>query len=391
MHDTWTPAAERHHLLPAERESFERARQGGAPPSGWVPLASSEAKLWVGPGLTVARRSDGTLELIEGEAARALLVQHAFRVTHEQRMEAHNLLPPGTPIPEAIAALAAAWPQFDRVDASATGALFMCPPQAVLACDGKHGELDAAFWYEGERAIDLVFQYGRSRSLPASSGGAGSDNSARSEAANSPGQSAGTQRRTSTEAPSPQAPAPSASPAAGEAQHLRIPLALDEGRRLRAGLALVAVGALAGPVLSLPLLAVGALAWLIGSAVLWALAIPMGQACLRRFETHAERPCLELQGHWLRVPKDGAMQEIDLRQVARERSWHGPIHAPPRNGGTRPSEARLHLRGPGVELLFVARHLAREPGFPESPSKPPTASRVLELLPADFRRLIDRL
>jgi len=129
MRDAWTPAAERHHLLPAEREAFERARRGGLPPRRWIALEGSLPPLWVGPGLTVARQSCGLLDLIEGEEARALLVQHAFRVTREQRMQAHNLLPPGTPIPEAIAALAAAFPQFAPVDVSATGALFMCPPK----------------------------------------------------------------------------------------------------------------------------------------------------------------------------------------------------------------------------------------------------------------------
>jgi hypothetical protein len=170
MRNAWTPDAERHHLLPAERAAFELACDAGSPPLGWLGLGSGEPDLWLGPGLTVARRIGSELQLVEGPAARALLVRHAFRATRDQRLQAHNLMPPGTPMPEAISALAAAFPQFAPVDASATGALFMSPPQAVLACDGKHGELDAAFWYEGERAIDLVFQFGRSRPLPPAQG-----------------------------------------------------------------------------------------------------------------------------------------------------------------------------------------------------------------------------
>lgn len=166
MNERYTPANARHHLLPAEREAFAKAAECGQIPSGWLPLAGTDPALWVGPGLTLARKaSDGGVELIEGPPARALLITHAFRASPEQRRRLGRIGPPGIPMPEAVAAIATAFPDYHPVDVAVTGALFIRVPQALIACDGKYGELDYAFFHEGERAIDLVFQYGWSRPL----------------------------------------------------------------------------------------------------------------------------------------------------------------------------------------------------------------------------------
>lgn len=166
MTDRYTPASERHQLLPDEREAFAKAAECGQIPCGWLPLAGTDPALWVGHGLTLARKSvSGGIELIEGQDARVLLIAHAFRASPEQRRRLGGIGPPGISISEAIAAIVAEFPDYRPVDVAATGALFIRVPEALLACDGKYGQLDYAFFYEGERAIDIVFQYGLSRPL----------------------------------------------------------------------------------------------------------------------------------------------------------------------------------------------------------------------------------
>lgn len=142
MDSTWTPEHQRHRLLPAEREAFDSAQSQGVLPAGWTPLQGEASTLWVGPGLTVARGSEGMpFTLVEGAEARQLLIAHAFRATPDQRRRLADAAAPGTPMAEAVGAIAAAFPGFRPVDVSATGALFACVPHALPACDGKYGEL----------------------------------------------------------------------------------------------------------------------------------------------------------------------------------------------------------------------------------------------------------
>lgn len=164
MTSHWTLAEHRHRLLPGERAAFagavdDPARLGPA----WTRCGPSGLGLWLGPGLVVARPApEGRLELLEGDAARALLLTHAFRRDAELSRRA-DCCAPGTPIVDVTAALAAAFPDWTCCASGPQGATFVKLPHAILSCDGKYGELDWIIWHEGARAIDLVFQYGLSR------------------------------------------------------------------------------------------------------------------------------------------------------------------------------------------------------------------------------------
>lgn len=166
MTSYWTPADHRHRLLRDESAAFEAAdgdpaRLGPA----WIRFGPAALGLWLGPGLVVARSTpDSHLELLEGDAARELLLTHAFRRDAELCRRA-DCCAPGTPIVDVTAALAAAFPDWTCCASGPQGAMFVKLPHAILSCDGKYGELDWIIWHEGARAIDLVFQYGLSRPL----------------------------------------------------------------------------------------------------------------------------------------------------------------------------------------------------------------------------------
>ncbi len=354
------PHAGRHRLLPSEREAFARAAGSGALPPGWVGVDAAASDLWCGPGLCVARRGASGFELIEGEAARRLLIEHGFRASADERRRADAAAAPGTPIPEAIRALARAFPEHRPIEVRPTGALFVRVPGAVLGCDGRLGTLDWILWYEGEEAIDTIFQFGMDRDG----------------------------RTHESEPPSPPAAAqPSTDARPQSTAALRIPLAWSERQRLLRGLALAAACAGFSPVLALPLLLLDAVAWLIGIAALWALAIPLGGYWLRRAEERARRPCLELDGYLLRVPLRSLTRSVDLRQARIERSWQAPIPAAPKHGGTRPPEARLRLTSDGADILFVGVGLPQLPGFPLRSAPVGASTHILELLPGDFSAL----
>lgn len=166
MTSCWTPAAERHRLLPQERAVFEAAKSDGARlVPAWIAFGPADQSLLLGPGLTVAGSTQNAgLALFEGDAARDLLLAHAFRRDPDLCRRA-DCCAPGTPIAEVTAALAAAFPDWICCAWSPQGAMFVKLPHAILSCDGKYGELDGIGWHEGARAIDLVFQYGLSRPL----------------------------------------------------------------------------------------------------------------------------------------------------------------------------------------------------------------------------------
>ena len=352
--------AGRHRLLPLEREAFDSDAELGVLPGAWAGFGDPGQGLWCGPGLCVARRRDAGFELIEGVAARTLLVEHAFRASAEERRRADAAAAPGTPIPETIRALARAVPEHRPIEVRPTGALFVRVPGAVLGCDGRLGTLDWILWYEGEEAIDTIFQFGLDRdgSAPAS------------EPPFPPA--------------APEAPTESRSPSTAA---LRIPLAWSDHQRLLHGLALAAGCALLSPILALPLLLIDAVAWLIGTAALWALAIPLGGYWLRRAEVRARRPCIELDGNVLRVPLAGTFRSVDLRDARIERSWQPQRVAAPKHSGTRPPEARLRLRAGDVDLLFVAAGLPQLPGFEQRRADADVPAHSMDLLPPDFRRL----
>lgn len=388
MSSAWTPEDQRHRLLPAERAAFDGAQSQGVLPTGWTQLQGDASMLWVGPGLTVARASEGLpFTLIEGAEARQLLIAHAFQAMSEERRRLSAAAAPGTPMAEALRAIAAAFPGFRPVDVSATGALFVSVPHALLACDGKYGELDWAFCYEGERAIDLVFQYGLSRA-PADS--AAQANKAKTDAAVS---------AVSDDAASPSAPRASTTSTAAPAAAIEPPggataaaiqrfsLAWTSGQRLRGGLLIALAALLAAPPLAAPLLLVDAVAWMIGTLALWSVAIPLGRWLLHRAEARAARPSIELTHRTLRVPLRSQVVELDRESLGIHRSWQRSQYRQPEHGGIRASEARMHLRGGSIDLLLVGCSVDGVPGFPETQSTAPSSAEVLELPPAEFRRL----
>lgn len=388
MPSTWTPEHQRHRLLSAEREAFDGAQPHGVLPTGWTQLQGEAPTLWVGPGLTVARASQGRpFTLIEGAEARQLLIAHAFRATPEQRRRLADAAAPGTPMAEAVRAIAAAFPGFRPVNVSVTGALFVCVPHPLLACDGKYGELEWQFFHEGERAIDIVFQYGLSRTpaalaAQADSAKAGAVVSAvRQDAAAQPASIA-----SATSAAEPTA-AIALPGVASVAPVQRFPLAWTSGQRLRGGLLIALAALLAAPPLAAPLLLFGAVAWMIGTLALWTAAIPLGRWLLHRAEARSARPCIELTPRALRIPLRGQAIELDRQSLAVHRSWQRSRYQQPEYGGIRPSEARMHLRGGDIDLLLVGRSVDGLPGFPETPGTAPSSAEVLELPPVAFRRL----
>lgn len=388
MSSAWTPEDQRHCLLPAEREAFDSAQSQGALPKGWTQLQGEASMLWVGPGLTVARASERVpFTLIEGAEARQLLIAHAFRATPDERRRLSAAAAPGTPMAEAVRAIAEAFPGFRPVNVSATGALFVCVPHALLACDGKYAELDWAFCYEGERAIDLVFQYGLSRAPADSAAQADGPKAGPAVIAITADAAAQSASKVST-APA-AAPAAAIEPqgAASAAPIQRFSLAWTSGQRLRGGLLIALAALLAAPPLAAPLLLVDAVAWMIGTLALWALAIPLGRWLLQRDEARTARPSIELTSRSLRVPLRGEIIEIDRQGLAVHRSWQRSQYRQPEHGGIRPSEARMHLRGGNIDLLLVGCSVDGVPGFPETQSTAPSSAEVLELPPAEFRRL----
>ena len=392
MDSTWTPEHQRHRLLPAEREAFDSAQSQGVLPAGWTPLQGEASTLWVGPGLTVARGSEGMpFTLVEGAEARQLLIAHAFRATPDQRRRLADAAAPGTPMAEAVGAIAAAFPGFRPVDVSATGALFACVPHALPACDGKYGELEWHFFHEGERAIDLVFQYGLSRTpvdvaAPADTAKTGAAASAVSKHAAVPSVS----RTSATSAAAPVAAVAPPERASATAVQ-RFPLAWTSGQRLCGGLLIALAALFAAPPLAAPLLLVGAVAWMIGTLALWTAAIPLGRWLLHRAEARSARPCIELTPRTLGIPLRGKFIELDRQSLAVHRSWQRSRYQQPEYGGIRPSVARMHLRGGDLDLLLVGRSVDGLPGFPETPSMAPPQAEVLELLPVAFRRLAHAL
>lgn len=392
MSSTWTPEHQRHRLLPAEREAFHSARSQGVLPPGWTPLQGESPRLWVGPGLTVARAPEGgPFTLIEGAEARQLLIAHAFRATPDQRRRLADTAAPGTPMAEAVHAIAEAFPGFRPVDVSATGALFACVPHPMLACDGKYGGLEWQFFYEGERAIDLVFQYGLSRT-PAGLA-AQADTGKTVAAASAVSQHAAEQPASRASATSAAAPVAASGPSepAAAAPVQRFPLAWTSAQRLRGGLLIALAALLAAPPLAAPLLLVNAVAWMIGMLVLWTAAIPLGRWLLHRTEARSARPCIELTPRALRIPLRGQVIELDRQTLTLHRSWQRSQYQQPEYGGIRPSEARMHLRGADIDLLLVGRSVVGLRGFPETPSTAPPSAEVLELLPVAFRRLAQAL
>jgi hypothetical protein len=167
----------------------------------------------------------------------------------------------------------------------------------------------------------------------------------------------------------------------------RFSLAWTSGQRLRGGLLIALAALLAAPPLAAPLLLVDAVAWMIGTLALWTVAIPLGRWLLHRAEARAARPSIELTPHTLRVPLRSEVVELDRESLGIHRSWQRSQYRQPEHGGIRASEARMHLRGGSIDLLLVGCSVDGMPGFPETQSTAPSSAEVLELPPAEFRRL----
>ena len=401
----FTPYDQRHVLLDVERQDWEAAMTEGPPPAGWRPLGDSG--LWWGPGLTVAERTHTGWALHEGDAARSRLLTHAFRAPEPQRSHVADVGPPGIPMDDAVRAMALALPGWAIVEASSTGALFARLPDALAFCDGKHGQLEFAGWWEGERAMDIAFQYGLTRSrsaagthaAPAADATAGATGVVATRgAANgaAKGTSAGITDGTATPAAAPPAGAPNSNPVSsssvgGAFPPVRVALAFTEGQRLVRALGLGAVVVFVGPVLAAPLLLAGAIGWMIGTLAIWTAAIPLLRGWLSRAEARAPRPLLEVDGPTLRVPAERGGYRVDLTAARVQRAWFRPVYGRMEAGGTRPAFARWQLTSDDVELILAASDLPRPNGFPEGGPLPDSRAVYLEVPPSEFGRLSEAL
>lgn len=379
-----TPTDERHVLLDAERESFERAVARNSVPAAWIPLPDSAGIAWIGPGLTAARLDDAQrIELLERDDARRFLLVRAFAPPDGDRARADaHAGAPGTPIPRVIESLRFAYPEWFLVDNSPTGALFFKLPHAVLACDGKYGKLDYVFWHTGEVAMELIFQYGLSRTPVLFARPNPPHTASRSE------RSERTERSETAEG----ANADVAVATPGETRLRHFPIAWTDGQRLRAGILMIVLGLLASPVLAAPLLLAGPIAWFIGILCLWVVTIPLGRAQLRKLERKSRRPLISFDGTCLRVPVAEKVITMSLPETRLEHTWQKSVYASAQNGGIRPAVARLRLVGPDQELLLIAIELPQLPGFElATRCQEIEQTTIVELLPQDFVELVRTL
>jgi hypothetical protein len=263
-------------------------------------------------------------------------------------------IPLGTPFDTAIRAHARAHaralPGFACVRPADDTALFLRPPEAVLQLGaGRQVELEFARWITGAEALALLHDH-RAAWGP----GAGAD-------------------------------------------VLTVHPAPPDGTTLRRALALGAAGLTAAPVLAAPVLLVGAVPWLIGTAALWSAAVALGPRLLRVWAERRPQPAIRLDPWRLSLPARLGPAVTDRAALWAMLSWRmGSGTANTGVSGRAPTVRMspmtfLHLTGPDLDLTLARIGApAQSARLAQAPADLPTGAFVL-LPPAGFDTLAARL
>ena len=325
------------------------------PPPGWHPVGHPDLALWLGPGLAVATRSSGgRWRIVEPPEASRLLVAHALDVAPDLRSAVTSLADPvplGTPIAEAVAAIAEVLPGSTVVplpDASAT--LFVRPGEAVLQIvGGKYGELEWMSWLVGDDA--LAAHVAAADHLP------------------------------STRLP----------------DRVVVAALPPERTTRRHAIAIAGLALLAGPALAAPLMLVDAVLALIGVVAIWTVTIAGAPALLRWLGRRGARELIRLDAWrmWLPnrlspIPLDRSATTVELRR--RDAFGSATTGFAGRAPSVRnPAMTYLVVRSPHGEVTIgCTGTLAHdrpvplvEPGW--------SVDRFVEVSMADLRRLVEAI